>query len=62
MSVTKPINLNKARKARNKLKKRQEADENAVTFGRTKAQRILEATQNERVRKALDRHRIEDEE
>jgi hypothetical protein len=35
----KPINLNKARKARTKVKKRAEADENAVFFGLSKAQR-----------------------
>jgi len=35
----KPINLNKARKARARVKKRAEADENAVKFGRTKAEK-----------------------
>ncbi len=35
----KPINLNKARKARAKIKKRAEANENAAFFGLSKAQR-----------------------
>lgn len=56
-----PINLNKARKARNNVKKRQQADENAVKHGRTKAERILEATQNHKARRALDSHKFEDE-
>ena len=34
-----PINLNKARKARARAKARAQADENAVKFGRTKAQK-----------------------
>ena len=56
-----PINLNKARKALSDVKNRQQADENAVKHGRTKAERVLEATQNDKARRALDRHKFEDE-
>ncbi len=39
----KPINLNRARKTKAKRDAKTKADENAVKFGRTKAQRELEA-------------------
>lgn len=51
------VNLNRARKARDRLVKRAEADENAVKFGRTKAQRSIEQAQLEKARAALDAHR-----
>ncbi|MCG6902971.1 MAG: DUF4169 family protein [Rhodobacter sp.] len=56
-----PINLNRARKERDKIKKRLQADENTVKYGRSKAERILEAAQNEKARRSLDLHRTEDE-
>ena len=59
--MSKPINLNKARKSRDKVKKRRQADENAVKFGRTKAERDLEATRKSKAEAALDNHRIDDE-
>jgi len=37
--VSRPVNLNKARKARARTQARAQADENAVRFGLTKAQR-----------------------
>jgi len=56
------INLNKARKARDLVEKRRIADENAVKFGRSKAERILDAANNDHIKRSLDRHQIEDEE
>ena len=56
-----PLSLSKARKAREKMKKRQQADENAVKYGKTKAERILEAAQNASARRALDGHEFEQE-
>ncbi|MEZ5913763.1 MAG: DUF4169 family protein [Paracoccaceae bacterium] len=55
--MTSPINLNKARKLQNRAKKRAKADENAVKFGRTKAQKLLEESQADRARTQLDQHR-----
>lgn len=55
-----PINLNKARKASDKIKKHKQASENVAKYGRTKAERILEAAQNEQARRALDCHKFED--
>ena len=56
-----PINLNKVRKAKAAVNKRLQADENAVKHGRSKAERILEATMNRNVQNSLDRHKIEEE-
>lgn len=54
-------NLRQFRKQSERVKKRAQADENAVVHGMTKAQKVLNAAQNERARKMLDQHRIEDE-
>ncbi|APE43291.1 DUF4169 domain-containing protein [Sulfitobacter alexandrii] len=54
-----PINLNKARKARAKALKRRQADENAVAFGRPKAQKRKEQAEAERARRDLDGHKRE---
>lgn len=59
--MNQPINLNKVRKAVQQVKKRQQADENAVKFGLTKAERILQATRDEKMRTRLDQHRFEDD-
>lgn len=56
-----PVNLNHARKERARTEKRAEADANVAKHGRTKAERILEATRNARAARALDQHRIEEE-
>ncbi len=55
------VGLGKVRKARERDLRKAVADENAVKFGRTKAQKILEATQSEQARKMLDSNRIEEE-
>ena len=61
MTNDSPINLNKARKARDRAAEKAQADENAVRFGRTKAQRVLEAAQAEQARARLDQLKFEDE-
>lgn len=55
------VGLGKVRKARERDLSKAVADENAVKFGRTKAQKILEATKSEQARKMLDSNRIEEE-
>ncbi len=57
----KPINLNKARKVKAREEAKARANENAVKHGRTKAQRLLEATQQEQTRKRLSQLKFEDE-
>lgn len=49
-----PINLNKARKAKAKARKEQQAVENRAKFGRTKAERQAEAARLEKLRKEID--------
>jgi Domain of unknown function (DUF4169) len=47
------INLGRARKAKAKADERAQADENAVKFGRTKAQKTQEAAEAARARAEL---------
>lgn len=56
----KPINLNKARKARARTKARARADENAVRFGRTKAERTREEAEKSAEIQRLDAHLRDD--
>lgn len=51
------VNLNQARKARNSVKKRAEADENAAKLGRSKAEKLIEQARADKARAALDAHR-----
>jgi hypothetical protein len=56
-----PVNLNKARKARAKIKKRVQADENAVIFGLSKEKRTLEKARVLQEKSKLDAHKREPE-
>ena len=55
------VSLSRARKARDRLKKRAEADANAVKFGRTKAQRAQDDQTADKARRDLDGHRKDPE-
>ncbi|MEC7963495.1 MAG: DUF4169 family protein [Pseudomonadota bacterium] len=48
------VNLNKFRKAKARAEKKAQADENAVKFGRTKAEKSLDRAQNAEVQQDLD--------
>ncbi|MFX0541135.1 DUF4169 family protein [Roseovarius sp. S4756] len=61
MSET-PINLNRARKTRARVKAKAEADENAVRFGRTKAQKAVERADAERAKRSFEGHERADPE
>ena len=54
-----PVNLNKARKARAKVKKRAQADENAAKFGQTKADKARDAAEVVSFNAKLDQHKRE---
>ena len=56
------VNLNKARKARDKAEAKRAADANRLTFGRTRAER--QTTQKDRDRDAarLDGHKLDEPE
>ncbi|MCX8474461.1 MAG: DUF4169 family protein [Sphingomonas sp.] len=48
------INLNKARKAKARVDKSANADENRVRFGRTRAQKQAEAAETTKLARLLD--------
>jgi hypothetical protein len=52
--VTEPINLNRARKARDRARAKEQAAANRVAFGRTRAQKEADAIESERRARALD--------
>lgn len=60
MDDLKPISLNQARKDRARVADKTRADANAVKFGRTKAQRLLEATQARLARNRLDQAKFDE--
>ncbi len=60
MTDQSPINLNQARKDRARADDKARADANAVKFGRTKAQRLLEAAQAEQARRRLDQTKFDE--
>ncbi|SEK96905.1 protein of unknown function [Roseovarius nanhaiticus] len=55
----KPINLNRARKSRARAAAKAEADENAVRFGRTKAQVKRDETEAAKAARHIDDHKRE---
>ncbi|SHE56022.1 protein of unknown function [Loktanella atrilutea] len=55
-----PINLNKVRKIRDRAAEKAQADANAVKFGRSKAERLLEAARADKARSALDQSKFEE--
>lgn len=59
--MSQPISLNKARKAKQKADAKRQADSNAARFGRTKADRLKEATENDAAKRRLDQLKFEDE-
>ena len=52
-------NLNKARKERNRASRRARADENAVAFGQSKAQKDLLKAKAEKIARNLEAHKRE---
>ena len=55
-----PINLNKVRKVRDRAADKAQADANAVKFGRSKAERLLDAARADKARSALDQAKFEE--
>lgn len=55
-----PVNLNKARKAKEKAEKEQRAKENRARFGRTKAEKALDQARADKLKKLTDGHRRQD--
>ena len=59
--MTTPINLNKARKDRARSADKARADVNAVRFGRTKAERLLEAAREKQAADRLAQLKFDDD-
>ncbi len=57
--MSKITNLNQFRKQKARADKRVQGDENAVKFGRTKAQKTLEDAERDKARAELDAHKKE---
>jgi hypothetical protein len=57
----KPINLNQARKARDRARAKAKADENAIRFGRSKAERQLDAARQKLEQDRLSQLKREDD-
>ncbi|MFP4451401.1 MAG: DUF4169 family protein [Rhodosalinus sp.] len=55
-----PINLKRHRKAKARIEAKRQADENAVTFGRSRAERARTRAEAERISRALDGLRHEE--
>lgn len=53
------INLRQARKRVERAEKERQADQNRLTFGRTKAEKNLTRALNEKAEKSLDQGRLE---
>ncbi len=58
--MNQPVNLNKFRKQKTRADKKARADENAAKFGRTKAERLLDAATEDRKKRHLDQHKFEE--
>ncbi|MEO9653136.1 MAG: DUF4169 family protein [Roseobacter sp.] len=52
-----PINLNKVKKERNRASRKARADENAVSFGQSKAQKDLLKAKAQKIAANLDGHK-----
>jgi fumarate hydratase class II len=59
--MAQPINLNKARKLKERLKRRSQAAENVVKHGRTKEQKALDLARARKAKSHLDAHRTKDD-
>jgi len=55
------VNLNRFRKAQKRVKKRAQADENALKFGRTKTEREIDEARAQKAREVLRQHHLEEE-
>ncbi|MEX0365722.1 MAG: DUF4169 family protein [Ruegeria sp.] len=54
-----PVNLNRYRKEKARAEKKARADRNAITFGRSKAQKELDKTRTAKERRDHDGHELD---
>lgn len=55
--MEKPVNLNRYRKDKARADRKARADQNAVKFGRTKAQKDTERAETARITRLFDSHK-----
>jgi len=53
------VNLRKFRKARQRDEKEKQAEQNRLSFGRTKAEKAVTTALNEKAKRSLDQRRLE---
>jgi hypothetical protein len=53
------VNLRQFKKGKARVEKEKEAEQNRLTFGRTKAEKSLTKALNEKAKSALDQSRLE---
>ncbi|MFN7103857.1 MAG: DUF4169 family protein [Pseudorhizobium sp.] len=53
------VNLRQFRKVKQRVEKETQADQNRLTFGRTKSEKSLTRTLNEKAKRTLDQGRLE---
>lgn len=56
------VNLRQARKQRARAEKDKAAEQNRLSFGRTKAEKALTQAERDKATRTLDGHRLPDEE
>ncbi|MBO9445144.1 DUF4169 family protein [Ruegeria sp. R14_0] len=56
----KPVNLNRFRKEKARAESKARADQNAVAFGRTKAEKNADKLQQEKQKRDLDGHELDE--
>ncbi len=56
----KPVNLNRYRKEKARAEKKARADQNAVKFGQTKAEKEVFKRERHRQRRDLDNHELDE--
>lgn len=59
--MSKPVNLNRVRKEKARADKRAKADQNAVKFGRSKAEKARDKAEQDNAITRLDAHKRETE-
>lgn len=59
--MAEPVNLNRFRKEKARAEKKARADQNAVKFGRTKAEKSLDKSRKDQEIRRLDDHRSDPE-
>ena len=58
--MEKPVNLNRFRKEKARAENKARADQNAVAFGRTKAEKNADKLRQEKQKRDLDGHELDE--